>query len=101
MLIMPLREHHDNLIVRLEVTIVECLQIAHRCILALIQDGNPSCDSAVSAIHDRKVFLCLLGIQVMRDLISNLLWINLCNKAAQFAHPKLNLNEQERTQFGR
>ena len=100
-LLMPLREHHDDLIVSLKIAVVERFQIVHRRILAFIQNGDPSCNPAITAIYDRKILFRLLGIQVMGNLISDLLRVNLRNKTAQLSHPKLYLNEQERTQFSR
>ena len=93
------REHHDDLIVRLEVTVIECLQIRHGGIAALIQDGCPASNTAVTAVDYWQILLCLLLIQIIRDLIGDYLRIHLGHKPTQLPHPELYLHKQERTKF--
>lgn len=43
-----------------------------RCIASFVEDRCPACRAAVTTVDHWKVLLCLLGIQIMRDGVSNL-----------------------------
>ena len=92
-------KHHDNLLIRLEIKVIERFKMRQCSILSFVQNGDPAGQTAVTAIHNGEVLLCLLAVQIMSNLICNIFTVNLGYQATQLSHPKLYLYIQKWAQL--
>ncbi len=68
-------------------------------ILPFVQNGNPACQTAVTAVNNGEVLLGLPAVQLASNLIGDVLTIHFSHQSTQLPHPKLYLHIQKRAQF--